>query len=91
MRSLLRGLQKETYVLDIDCDSSVDLDQNIHWRLRDDCSIEIDVPKGQALNEIFSELKQKGIDVISMRNKSNRLEQLFLDLVDTNANDTPVE
>jgi len=82
MRSLLRGLQKETYVLDIECADSLDLSTELGWRRRDDASIEIDVPKGQALNLKFDELQQQGISVISMRNKTNRLEQLFMDLVD---------
>ncbi len=85
MRSLLRGLQKETYVLDIECDAGLDLAQELGWRARDDASIEIDVPKGQALNIKFDELKQQGIKVISMRNKTNRLEQLFMDLVENPA------
>lgn len=82
MRSLLRGLQKETYVLDIEYAAGVDLSIQSGWRQRDEASIEIDVPKGQALNVKFAELQQQGIQVISMRNKTNRLEQLFMGLVD---------
>lgn len=82
MRSLLRGMQKETYVLDIECDAGTDLTREERWRRRDDCTIEVDVPKGQALNETFSQLKQYGISVLSMRNKTNRLEQLFMDIID---------
>ncbi len=85
MRSLLRGLQKESYVLDVDTAAGIDLSQERGWRQRDDGSIEIDVPKGQALNETFIQLKEKGIKVVSMRNKTNRLEQLFMDLVETHA------
>jgi ABC-2 type transport system ATP-binding protein len=81
MRALLRGLQTETYVLDVDCDNA-NLASELHWRKRDECSIEIDVPKGEVLNDTFERLKQHGISVNSMRNKSNRLEQLFMRLVD---------
>ncbi len=81
MRALLRGLKTETYVLDVDCDG-VDLSSELLWRKRDECSIEIDVPKGEPLNDTFSRLTQHGIRVTSMRNKTNRLEQLFLGLVD---------
>jgi ABC-2 type transport system ATP-binding protein len=84
MRALLRGLQTESYVLDVECEG-VDLASELHWRKRDAASIEIDVPKGEALNDTFSRLKQQGIKVTSMRNKSNRLEQLFLGLVDNTA------
>lgn len=82
MRSLLRGLQKETYVLDIELEEGANLGTEKGWRARDDASIEIDVPKGQPLNVKFDELKQQGVSVISMRNKTNRLEQLFMDLVE---------
>jgi len=85
MRALLRGLQKETYVLDIECEQGIELGTENGWRARDDASIEIDVPKGQPLNIKFDELKQQGISVISMRNKTNRLEQLFMDLVESPA------
>ncbi|MCP4011102.1 MAG: ABC transporter ATP-binding protein, partial [Proteobacteria bacterium] len=84
MRSLLRGLMTETYVLDVEA-TGVKLESELGWRKRDDCSIEIDVPKGEALNDTFAQLKQYGIRVTSMRNKTNRLEQLFMDLVDDNS------
>lgn len=84
MRKLLRELQMETYVLDIEADGS-DLSLEEGWRVRDDSSIEIDVPRGQALNETFARLQEQGIEVISMRNKTNRLEQLFMGLIDNSA------
>ncbi len=84
MRSLLRGLMTETYVLDVEA-TGVKLESELGWRKRDDCSIEIDVPKGEALNDTFAQLKQYGIRVTSMRNKTNRLEQLFMGLVDDNS------
>ncbi len=84
MRSLLRGLMTETYVLDVEA-TGVKLESELGWRKRDDCSIEIDVPKGEALNDTFAQLKRYGIRVTSMRNKTNRLEQLFMGLVDDNS------
>ena len=44
--------------------------------------LEIEVNREQILNTLFEALSGANIDVISMRNKSNRLEQLFLGLVD---------
>lgn len=85
MRALLRGLKTETYVLDVES-NGIDLDQELGWRKRDECSIEIDVPKGQTLDDTFTQLKQHGISITSMRNKTNRLEQLFMGLVDDNVN-----
>ena len=49
----------------------------------DDLRFELTVATGTDLNEVFKSLSQCGINVKSMRNKSNRLEKLFLDLVST--------
>jgi ABC-2 type transport system ATP-binding protein len=50
--------------------------------LTDDHTVEVEVSKGQSLNDIFSRLSAQGVRVISMRNKVNRLEELFMRLVD---------
>ena len=47
----------------------------------DDLTLEITVEKGQSLNEIFALLDQHNISVASMRNKANRLEELFINLI----------
>ena len=44
--------------------------------------IEVGVPKENNLNELFAQLSAANIQVISMKNKSNRLEQLFVDLIE---------
>jgi len=51
-------------------------------KLADDGSIEVEVTKAQNLNEIFAALSARGIEVVSMRNKANRLEELFMRLVE---------
>jgi ABC-2 type transport system ATP-binding protein len=51
-------------------------------KLADDGSIEVEVTKSQNLNDIFAALSARGIEVVSMRNKSNRLEELFMRLVE---------
>ena len=51
-------------------------------RLVDDHTIEVEVKKEQGLNDIFARLSQQGIEVVSMRNKVNRLEELFMRLVE---------
>ena len=53
-------------------------------RLRDAKTLEIEVSKSRALNEVFMMLGEQGISVLSMRNKANRLEELFIRLVDQN-------
>ena len=50
-------------------------------RLTDSHTLEVDVVKEQNLNDVFSQLSAANIEVLSMRNKSNRLEELFVELV----------
>jgi len=51
-------------------------------KLAEDGSIEVEVTKSQNLNDIFLALSARGIEVVSMRNKANRLEELFMRLVE---------
>ena len=51
-------------------------------RLVDDHTLEVEVSKEQSLNDIFARLTALGIEVISMRNKVNRLEEIFMRLVE---------
>ena len=55
----------------------------IRRTLVDDHTLEVEVSKEQNLNDIFVRLSQLGIDVVSMRNKVNRLEEIFMRLVET--------
>ena len=48
----------------------------------DDHTLEVEVSKNQNLNDIFARLTDAGIEVLSMRNKANRLEELFMRLVE---------
>jgi ABC-2 type transport system ATP-binding protein len=50
--------------------------------LTDARTLEASLPKQKSLNNLFAELDRRGIHVLSMRNKANRLEELFLRLVD---------
>ncbi len=81
MRKLLRQLKTESYVLDIEAKSSAQPTPSEHWHWRDTDTLEVDVPKGMGLNQTFAELADNDIKVVSMRNKTNRLEQLFVNLV----------
>jgi len=53
--------------------------------------IEVHVKQGQSLNDVFIQLKELGIQVLSMRNKTNRLEELFIDMTKNNLNDNTNE
>lgn len=48
-------------------------------------SLSVAVPKGEGLNRLFAALTAQGIEVVSLKNKSNRLEQLFMDLIESSA------
>ena len=82
MRALLGQLNTETFVLDLSHPLSQDvmLDGYPCLKTADDC-LEITVEKGQSLNQIFALLSAQHIEVRSMRTKSNRLEELFVTLV----------
>jgi ABC-2 type transport system ATP-binding protein len=55
-----------------------------HARLLDKCTMEIDIHRGQDLNGLYEKLSECNIKVLSMRNKSNRLEQLFISMLNAN-------
>lgn len=88
---LLSRSMMETFVLDVDKESVASDVGGFPVRKRDDGKVEIDVPQGTALNDVFNALSQAGITVSSLRNKENRLEAFFLRLVksqrDTQDND----
>ena len=93
IRELLQQLNKELFVLDIREElSECPAIEGYPITLVDGHSLEVEVEKSQSINELFDALGQVGIHVLSMRNKTNRLEELFFDLVEKNlsAEDTLV-
>ena len=83
MSSLLRKLQAETFVLNLrEAVSSVPRVPGYEFDLVDEHTLEVEVSKEQSLNEVFANLTAQGIGVLSMRNKVNRLEELFMKLVE---------
>lgn len=85
VKHLLQQLDKETFVLDLGSEiSHVPELGNFACRLLDKHSLEVDLHKGQKLNDLFVLLNQQSLVVNSMRNKSNRLEELFVSLVQAN-------
>ncbi|KJG57781.1 ABC transporter [Photobacterium kishitanii] len=81
MKALLSQLELETFILDIDAITATPtLDVGL-CRLVDSTTLEVDLNKGDDLNRVFSALTAQGVVVRSMRNKSNRLEELFVNLV----------
>jgi len=83
MSSLLRKLHIETFLLSLrNSIASAPKLEGYVATLVDDHTLEVEVSKEQNLNEIFSRLSALGIEVLSMRNKVNRLEEIFMRLVD---------
>jgi ABC-2 type transport system ATP-binding protein len=86
MVNVLRKLQTEIFVLNLGGSLSAAPElPGFRATLADDHTLEVEVSKGQSLNEIFARLSAQGIEVNSMRNKVNRLEELFIRLVDVSA------
>lgn len=83
MKSLLSRLNLETFVLDLSSDlTEPPVLKGITCRLSDAHTLEVDVEKDQILNTVFTQLSEQGLEVLSMRNKANRLEELFVELVE---------
>jgi ABC-2 type transport system ATP-binding protein len=86
MSNVLRKLQTEIFVFNVrDALQAPPHIRGFVTSLADDHTLEVEVTKGQSLNDIFAQLSAKGIEVGSMRNKVNRLEELFIRLVDVSA------
>jgi ABC-2 type transport system ATP-binding protein len=83
MSSLLRRLHTETFVLNLrDSLTAVPPLEDYDVTLVDSHTVEVEVSKEQNLNELFGRLSAQGIEVLSMRNKVNRLEEIFMRLVE---------
>jgi ABC-2 type transport system ATP-binding protein len=84
MKSLLATLDVETFVLDLrESLAECPRVEGMELVLTDDRTLEASLPKQRSLNNLFAELDRQGIHVLSMRNKANRLEELFMRLVDS--------
>lgn len=82
MKTLLGKLQTETLILDLRSPlKQLPVLKQYQATLVDSTTIEIEISKQSSLNAVFAQLSTAGVDVVSMRNKSNRLEQLFVSLV----------
>jgi ABC-2 type transport system ATP-binding protein len=83
MSNLLRGLHTETFVLNLR-DPVAQAPRIAEFALTriDDHTLEVAVSKEQSLNGLFEQLSAQGLDVLSMRNKVNRLEEVFMRLVE---------
>jgi ABC-2 type transport system ATP-binding protein len=84
MASLLARLTVDHFVLDLAQPLTAVPELNGYQiELVSERVLNVAVPKEQGLNKLFSELSAQNIQVMSLKNKSNRLEQLFMDLIDS--------
>ena len=83
MSTVLRKLHTETFVLNLGSPPAATPALPGYRVVQvDETTLEVEVNKEQNLNGIFAALTAAGVDVLSMRNKANRLEELFLRLVE---------
>ena len=87
MSTVLRKLQREVFVLSLaEPVNTAPRLQGFEARLREDCELEVEKGPTVNLNDLFSQLSEQGIEVVSLRNKANRLEELFMRLVENKQN-----
>jgi len=92
VKNLLRELNKETFIIDFEEEFQSEPElPGYSVRLVDTSSLEVVVEKGNPLNNLFKLLDAQGLHVRSMRNKSNRLEEMFVSMLDKNKLDANKE
>lgn len=82
MKSLLSKLQYETFIFDLDTYDYKPEIKGYSYEFEDHLTLTVEVERNQGVNDIFNQLSNQGIKVLSMRNKSNRLEELFLKITE---------
>ncbi|EGQ7689731.1 ABC transporter ATP-binding protein [Vibrio cholerae] len=83
MKYLLGKLHVETFVLDVDGNAPITPLQGVVKQQMVEGSLEIELEKSQGINHVFTQLTEQGVKVLSMRNKVNRLEELFVSIVNS--------
>lgn len=82
MSAVLRKLQREVFILSLTEQlAEAPILPGFETRLREDCELEVEKGPETDLNDLFNQLQQQGIRVVSLRNKANRLEEMFMHLV----------
>ena len=84
MKELLSKLQFETFIFDLAPYDTKPVIEGYACTFEDEQTIAVEVERNQGVNGIFVQLTRQGIKVLSMRNKSNRLEELFLKITEEN-------
>jgi ABC-2 type transport system ATP-binding protein len=88
MSTVLRKLQREVFVLSLaEPLSAAPALKGFEARLREDADLEVEKGQETDLNDLFEQLSAQGIRVVSLRNKANRLEEMFMHLVENRGAD----
>lgn len=86
MRNLLEKLKEESFILYLQHTITKPLAlQEFNFEIIDEKTLEVTLSNHKSLNELFNALNQQGITVLSIKNKSNRLEELFLTLTSSSS------
>ncbi|GHB04746.1 ABC transporter ATP-binding protein [Modicisalibacter luteus] len=92
VRDLLTELDTETFLLDLAHPiTEVPRVEGFEVEKVDSAQLALSVRKGQRLNDVFTQLSEQDIQVLSMRNRANRLEELFVTMVEGNNAKTQAE
>ncbi|MEZ9289384.1 ABC transporter ATP-binding protein [Vibrio lentus] len=81
MKALLGKLSAETFILDLEEGTAEPKLDGVNSQIMVNGSLEIEIDKNLGLNAIFAQLTEQQVKVLSMRNKANRLEELFVSIV----------
>ena len=91
MQELLARLEQETFTMDLGAPlEESPKNGDFDFKLKDPKTLNVTVKKGQQLNQVFNFLSEQGIKVLSMRNETGRLEELFLSLVESDPDKSSV-
>jgi ABC-2 type transport system ATP-binding protein len=81
MKQLLKTLDKETYIFDIKSGKIPQSTKEFSIKTIDDHSFEVEIAKKENMNTLFDYFNENGVEIVSMRTKANRLEEMFLSLI----------
>ena len=82
MQILLGKLQVETFLQDLDRPTASVQLEGVTYKAASELSLEVEIQKSDGINGVFEQLNRQQVKVLSMRNKANRLEELFVSLVE---------
>ncbi|WP_413628154.1 ABC transporter ATP-binding protein [Fructilactobacillus vespulae] len=85
MKGLLSKLKYETFIFDLAPTENEPVINGYKTKLVDNTRLEVEISREQGVNDLFTQLTEQGIKVLSLRNKSNRLEELFLKITEEEA------